>query len=91
MKKLREFSILVLLTFTVIIPFSSAHQLSEYADYWRAGTSNKHFEMSEGYDNASSHTAENFDSLVSYIDDGDLSALASGEITNSKGMEKYKQ
>ena len=37
-------------------------------DSWRVGTSNKKLEMSEEYGNTSSHTAENINSQISFID-----------------------
>jgi len=59
-------------------------------DSWKVGTATKKFEISNEWTN-SSGSRENFKSQIDFIDDGDLDALKSGSIDNTKGNAAYNQ
>ena len=59
-------------------------------DSWKVGTATKKLEISNEWTN-SSGSRENFKSQIDFIDDGDLDALKSGSIDNTKGNAAYNQ
>jgi len=59
-------------------------------DSWKVGTATKKLEISNEWTN-SSGSRENFKSQIDFIDDGDLDALKSGSVDNTKGNAQYNQ
>jgi len=55
---------------------------------WRVGTSSKKLEMTE---NTDSWSGENFNDIISSIDEDELGILADSSITNEKGTAGYNQ
>lgn len=67
---------------------TGAASLAVEGDAWLVGTSNK-FELSE--DLASGSNRETIRNITTFIDDSELDALKSGEVSNSKVTSPYKQ
>jgi len=67
---------------------SGGTSLAVEGDAWLVGTSNK-LELSEELTTGTNR--ETIRNITTFIDDGDLDALASGEVTNSKVTSPYNQ
>ncbi len=70
---------------------TSGGEVAVEGDAWLAQTSN-HFELSEDLTGSSSGgNRETLRNITSFIDKSDLKALASGSVTNNKGVAPYNQ
>ena len=61
------------------------------SEAWQVDTSSKNLEMSENLLTGTNREAIANITSLSYIDDGELDALAAGEVRNSKGIAPYEQ
>ena len=70
---------------------ASGTSVSVSGDAWQVGTSAKQLEMTENLITGTNQEAIANITSLSYIDEGELKALASGEVKNSKGTSPYTQ